>query len=445
MNKIDLTKGNVTSVLTKLALPIMGSSLLQFTYNIVDMLLVGNLGSDAVASIGSSSFFVGLGYSINAMVVIGTGIKVSHGIGEKNDIKVKRYINAGLIINLIMALVYGLILIIGGRNLIGFLRINNPDVENSAYYYLAFHAPILFFNFFNTLFTRIFGSYGNNKSAFKISAIGVIVNMIFDPIFIYALNFGVLGAAGGTLVANIVMFILFLIKSNGAFKLNFSLGIDYKTSIDIIKLGIPNSFQRILFTGINILLARIVAEFGSDAIAAQKIGLQIESVTYMVIGGLNGAVTSFTGQNFGAKKYKRILQGYNAALKIGIIYALLMAALFIFCNVPLAKLFIREKNTISITSSYLSIIASSEVFSAVEMISNGFFTGIGKPYIPSIISIVFTGLRIPMSLLFKRFFAVNGVWISISLSSILKGITSYLIYLIIRKEFKDVREDKRIV
>ncbi|MBM6838644.1 MATE family efflux transporter, partial [Clostridium saudiense] len=96
MKKVDLTKGKVISVLTALALPIMGSSLLQFTYNLVDMLWVGGLGSDAVASVGSSSFFVGLGYSINSLVVIGAGIKIAHSIGQKDNDNLKRYINAGI-------------------------------------------------------------------------------------------------------------------------------------------------------------------------------------------------------------------------------------------------------------------------------------------------------------------------------------------------------------
>ena len=77
MKKVDLTQGKVLSVIAALAIPIMGSSLLQFTYNIVDMFWVGGLGSNAVASVGSASFFVGLGYSINTLVVIGAGIKVS--------------------------------------------------------------------------------------------------------------------------------------------------------------------------------------------------------------------------------------------------------------------------------------------------------------------------------------------------------------------------------
>lgn len=89
MKKIDLTEGNVRDVIIALALPIMGSSLLQLTYNLVDMLWVGGLGSDSVASIGTSSFFIGLGHSINSLVVIGTGIKVAHSIGKKMKEKLR--------------------------------------------------------------------------------------------------------------------------------------------------------------------------------------------------------------------------------------------------------------------------------------------------------------------------------------------------------------------
>ncbi|MDK2829269.1 MATE family efflux transporter [Clostridium beijerinckii] len=428
MRKIDLTEGKVINVITALALPLMGSSLLQFTYNLVDMLWVGGLGSDAVASIGSSSLYVGLGYSINSLVVIGAGIKVAQGIGKKDDNKVKEYINAGIFINILMGLIFGAVLIFIGKELIGFLNIENVVVERDAYYYLALNGPILFFTFFNNLYSRILGSFGNNKLAFKINALGLIINIILDPIFIYTFKFGVLGAAISTLIANIVMFIIYLIKSSGILKFNFQVGINKNKIIKIIRLGFPMAFQRILFTVINIMLAKIIASFGSDAIAGQKIGLEIESVMYMVIGGLNGAVSSFTGQNFGAKKFNRIKEGYNGALKIGIIYSLIIALAFLFLNKPIIRLFIREENTIMIAAVYLQIVAFSQIFSALEMVSNGLFTGIGKPNIPATISVVFTALRIPMSLILIKPFGVNGIWISIALSSILKGIFAYLLY-----------------
>ena len=428
MKETDLTKGRVLSVITALALPIMGSSFLQFTYNLIDMMWVGGLGSAAVASIGSSSLYINIGYSINALVVIGTGIKVAHAIGRKDNIEVKEYINSGIIINSIIGIVFGIILIFAGKSFIGFLSLNDYDVERNAYFYLALNAPILFFTFFNLLYTRILGSFGNNKLAFKINAVGVVVNIIIDPIFIYFLKFGVIGAGLSTLIANIVMFILFKINSNGILKYDFKISIDYRKLMEIVRLGFPMAFQRILFTIINILLAKIIAVFGPDAIAAQKIGVQIESITYMIIGGLNGAVASFTGQNFGAEKYKRIKQGYNSALIIGIIYSLLMAFVFLFFNNPMIKLFIRDEATIKIAAAYLKVVAFSQIFSAVEMISNGLFTGIGKPNISASISIIFTTLRIPLALLLIKPFGINGIWLSISISSILKGIFAYLLY-----------------
>lgn len=98
-------------------------------------------------------------------------------------------------------------------------------------------------------------------------------------------------------------------------------------------------------------------------------------------------------------------------------------------------LFIKDINTVGIASMYLQIIAISQIFSAIEMVSNGMFTGLGMPKIPATISIVFTVLRIPMALIFVQFIGLNGIWLSIAISSILKGIVSYLIYIIkVRKD-----------
>lgn len=437
MKKFDLTKGNVTKVILSLAIPIMGSSLLQFSYNLIDMISVGGLGSNAVASIGSSSFFVGLGYSINALVIIGTGIKVSHSIGMKDELEVKKYINAGIIINLIIGLLYAMILIFLGKRLVGFLNLNNSDVEIKAYWYLVVSAPTMVFVFFNTSYTRILNSYGNNKSALKINSIGIVLNMILNPVLIYLLNLGVIGSAIATLISNIVLFSIFRYKGRGLFRYDFNVGIHLDKIKEVILLGFPMAFQRILFTLVNIILARIIAIFGSNAIAAQKIGLQIESITFMIIGGLNGAIASFSGQNFGAKKFQRIIQGYKNSITIAVVYSIITTILLFFWPELLSKIFIRDLDTIKISSEYLRIISISQIFSAIEMVSNGLFTGIGEPKVPAYISIIFTALRIPMALLFVKFLGVSGIWISISLSSILKGICSYVMYeLKVRKRYK---------
>ncbi|MGG0188049.1 MATE family efflux transporter [Bacillus rhizoplanae] len=437
MKKIDLTKGKVLPVLVSLAIPLIGSSLLQFMYSIIDMLWVGGLGSDAVASIGTATFFIGLGYSIQALVVVGTGIKVSHAIGRKNDLEAKSYIHSGMLLNAFIGLVFSGVLLLFGKHLIGFLHLNNIGVEREAYLFLSISAPMLFFSFFNILYARILSSYGNTKVALKISAIGILINIILDPIFIYSFKLGVLGAGIATLLANFIVFILYHYKSGSLFSITLMEKIQWEKLREIVVLGVPMAAQRILFTVVNIILARMISQFGANAIAAQRIGLQIESIAYMVIGGLNGAVSSFIGQNFGAKQYGRIQKGYYATLLLGSLYTSIMMFLFFLVPDWLASFFIRDQQTIEIASSYLRIIGFSLVFSAVEMISNGFFTGMGMPKIPSFISIIFTVMRIPLALLLIPYFGVNGVWWSISISSMVKGIAAYIMYKTKWREYKN--------
>lgn len=431
MHKIDLTTGNELTVISRLSLPLIGSSLLQFLYNFIDMFFVGGLGSNAIAAVGSASFFINLGYAVQALIVMGGGIKIAHAMGARNEKECSAYIGSSLFLNIIIGVITLIILVFFGNHLLSFLELNSHEVQGIAYQYLVISAMMLFFSYFNTFFIRMFSSFGNNKQSFYISGFGLILNIILDPIFIYVFNWGVAGAAIATLLSQIIMFLLFVYIAREVLWNRDIL----KTSLgqwgDIIQLGLPISLQRVLFTTISILLAKIIASYGTDAIAAQKIGLQMESITYIVMGSLSGAVSSFIGQNFGAKQFKRILKGYRMSLVLGSTYALMTSLLFIFFSEPLAQLFTGDSETITMTSHYLIIIGLSQIFMAMEIIATGVYSGIGLPKIPAVISIVFTGLRIPLAYFLTPILGLNGVWLSIAISSILKGIISIFLFQII--------------
>ncbi len=428
MEKVDLTKGNVFKVIISLAVPIMGTSFLQVAYGLIDMLWVGRLGSGAVAAVGTSNFFINLGYAINSLVIVGVGIKVAHSIGKKDDKQLKEYINIGMLLNGIIAVVYCAILIIFRKYLIDFFDLNNAALEQKARNYLLISAPMLFFSFYNFLFTRILGSFGNNKIALNISMIGLILNIILDPIFIYTFNMGVEGAAVATLISKLLMFIMFLMKKGSPFRYCRHLEVSMAKVAEIIKLGSPTASQRILFTLVSIVLARIIANFGADAIAAQKIGLQIETITLMIIGGLNRAISAYTGQNYGAKKFDRINEGYHKTLLIGIGYSLITSIIFLAIPKQIVSLFVSNQSTIESASNYLIIIGIAQIFSCLEVISNGVFTGLGIPKIPAVISITFTLSRLPIAIVLAKFLGVNGIWVSIAVTSALKGIIAFLVY-----------------
>ncbi|WP_054740422.1 MATE family efflux transporter [Cellulosilyticum ruminicola] len=436
MKKVDLTKGNVAKVLLMLALPIMGSSLLQFTYNLVDMLWIGHLGSKSLASIGSASFFINLGSAIGALIVTGAGIKVAHGMGRKDIEDVKTYIYLGIVLTGLISAIYAGALILFGKSFITFLGLSEVDVKEMAYAYLAWSAPMLILSNFNNLFSRIFVSLGSSKSVLKINTVGLILNIVLDPIFIYVFKWGVVGAAIASIVAHLMMLMSYLIMGKAYISFKARSHATYEKVSEIIHLGTPVAVQRILFTMINIFLAKIIAPFGAEAVAAQKIGVQIEAITYMVTGGLNGAVASFIGQNYGAQKQERMRKGYQIALMVGMVYSVVTLMIFLIFPGQLVGLFVEDWATTEIAIAYLKVIAYSQIFNAMEMISTGYFIGIGKPKVPSMISMIFTSIRLPMAYVFTEHLGVDGIWWSITISTILKGSVLTTIYLLRSKDLE---------
>lgn len=440
MKTIDLTTGQVQRVIVALALPLVGSSLLQFTYSLVDMFWVGALGSDAVASIGAASFYIMLGQAIQSLIVVGAGIKVSQAVGRRDQELIQRYVRAGRRMNLGIGLLFVVLLVVLGQTLIGFLNMNAPAVERLAYSYLLVSAPMLVFSFFNLLFARLFSAYGNTTTAMRINATGVTLNMILSPLFIYPLGLGVVGAGLATLVANVVMFGFFWHRARALFDWEETVEPNRTDYIEILRLGFPMATQRVLFTVISIFLARMIGSYGTEAIAAQRIGLQIESIAYMMIGGLNGAIASYTGQNLGARKVDRVHEGYRVTTRLGVLYTGLITLVFLFVPDVLIGLFVDDPRTIDIGANYLRIIGISLIFASFEMIGNGYFSGLGLPKIPATISIVFTVARIPLALALEPYLGLDAIWWSIAISSIVKGLVSVLYVRLMKKEVTSLAE-----
>ena len=197
---------------------------------------------------------------------------------------------------------------------------------------------------------------------------------------------------------------------------------------EVLKMGIPITVQRVTFTIISIIIAKIIVQWGADAIAVQRVGIQIESISYMTIGGLQSAIAAFIGQNYGAKQFKRIHEGYKKALFITVIFGVCISILLIVFPKQLFSIFLTEKASLELGIHYLRIIGFSQVFMCMEIMTIGAFNGIGKTYIPPIFSIIFTALRIPMALVLSIPFGLNGVWMSIAISSVFKGVVLVLWY-----------------
>ena len=325
--------------------------------------------------------------------------------------------------------------------LIGFFRLGNENVISMSKEYLVIVAFGMIFYFINPVFTAIFNGMGNSKTPFLINTIGLLTNIVLDPILILGLgkipSMGVAGAAIATVVAQIVVtscFMLKILKSKEIYfkiipfkdiKLNY-----YKI---LYNLGIPVALQSGLFTLFSMTLGVVVASFGPVAVAVQKVGSQIESISWMSAEGIAAALSSFVGQNYGSKDYDRIQRGCKITLLIAIIMGTINTILLVFLGKYIFSIFINESEAILKGADYLKILGYSQLFMCIEIVIAGAFRGLGKTLIPSLVSIILTGSRIPLAYLISNpsILGLNGVWWSISISSILKGILLLSIFIIL--------------
>ena len=175
---------------------------------------------------------------------------------------------------------------------------------------------------------------------------------------------------------------------------------------------------------------------GPVPIAVQKVGSQIEAISWMTAGGFQTAMATFVGQNYGAKQWPRVFRGYFSGMTIMSIIGILTSLLLIFAARPLFSIFVPgEEETIMYGIVYLRILGLSQLFMCIESTTAGAFNGLGKTVPPSIVGILFNGLRVPAALfLSSTSLGLNGVWWAISISSIFKGMVLTTWYLIMLKK-----------
>ena len=445
MNKrTNLLQGSILKALVAMSLPIMATSLLQMAYNMTDMIWIGRVGSNSVAAVGAAGMFVNLSNGICAFLRVGSQVNVAHCYGAGNRERAAHYARNALQMGVILSIVYGAVVCIFRKPFIGFFKFTNAQVIHDAEIYLFIMGAFIIFNFINPICTAVITATGNSKTPFKISTVGLIINLFLDPMLIFGIGFfpemGVFGAAIATVFAQFIVFLLYLNymrKDEQVFsKMKFGRALEKDIMADITRIGMPSSIQGVMFTGISMTIGRIIAAWGETAIAVQKVGIQVESISYMAADGFAAATNSFIAQNYGAKQYDRSKKGYTTALKVMLCWGVITTSVLVFLPAPIFSIFINEPDVIPLGVDYLRILGYSLLFMCIEILTSGAFSAYGKTLPPSIVSIIFTGMRIPMAILLgKTSLGLNGVWWSISLSSVFKGVILVTLFILFMRKF----------
>ena len=430
--QIDLTQGAIRSSLLKLALPIMGTSLIQMAYNMTDMIWIGRMGSGAVAAVGTAGFFTWFSFAFILIGKVGAEISISQSLGRKEPGEAREYARSALYLISFLAIIWSIFLVLNSRSLIGFFRFSETNVVDMADKYLSIVAVGTLFSSLSVVFAGIYNGCGNSRTPFYITAAALVVNMVLDPLLIFGAGIfpamGVRGAAIATVIAQLgsttVFIILFITNRSPFADFKFFKRLDFAHIKEVFRLGAPVALESGGFTVFAMILARIIAKWGALPIAVQRVGSQIEAISWMTASGFSTALCTYMGQNFGAKKWDRLWESYWSAFQMVLMVG--SAATFLFLVFPeqIFAIFLPEAEAIAVGVVYLRILGLSQIFMCMEIISSGAFKGMGRTVPPTVVSLIFTGLRIPLALIIsaENILGLDGVWWSISISSILKGI-----------------------
>lgn len=437
---LDLVNGNITINLFKLSIPIILTSLMTILYNLIDIKFISYyLGDDAVASATAATFFVNLSYSLLFIPKNSVQIYVAQSIGARRKNSAKKYSRVSLIIAFIFSVIYSILVYFFASFLIKLVGIKSEVFLIPAVDFLKLTSFSFVFLFISQTISSIINGEGDTLGPFMFLSFGLVLNIFFDYLFLAIFKTNLNGIAYSTILAQfftMLMLIIYLKRKNSIFRNMKILKIDdIKYYRNIIKLGLPTGISQALFTLISILIAQMIANVDESMLAVQRLGIQFEAFSWNVAAGFGTAVATFIAYNFGAAKYERIFKIYKISIITVSTICLILTSLFIFYARDLYSAFFKNERLIKEGINYLTIIGLAQVPQGIESITTGAFNGIRKTKEPNLISILGTSIRIPMVKILLPIFGIVGIWWTIHITMLLKGIISMIWFILSWKNY----------
>ncbi len=437
--RYNLTEGSILRSLWSLSVPIVAANLLQTAYHLTDTFWVGRLGRDAVASVSLTFPVMFLLISAGGGLAVAGTILVAQFTGQGSRDRVD-YISAQTFLMLVAVSVFLTALgYFSSEPLIGLFGVDQAVAAGAvSYLKISFLGLIFLFSFF--VFQSLLRGVGDVKTPMYIVLGTVILNLVFDPLFIFGFwfvpGFGVAGAAVATvatqgLAAAFGIFILFSGRYDIHLKLK-NLKPDFAILKKILKLGLPASTEHFTMSlGIAALML-VVSGLGTAVIASYGIGMRIFGFVIIPAFGMAEATSTLVGQNIGAGKAERA--GQIARLSVNTAFILLTLvglALFLFSE-QVVGLFIRDDaEVLKMGGRFVKIMAFGFGFIGAKNVFGGAFRGSGNTLLSMMLGIsYFWFMRLPIAYFLSNYTYLNetGIWLSFPLASVIGAFLAWMFF-----------------
>ncbi|MBM7553641.1 MATE family efflux transporter [Thalassobacillus pellis] len=427
----DFTRGNIWRQMLIFSGPILLTNLLQVSYQFVDSLWVGNLlGGNVLGAVAVSSTVVFTMLSFIIGINNATLTVLSQQKGKDDQEGLKRYLNAFIIILLLISAVMGTTSYIFAESIIHFLGTPGVMVEDATVYLKINSLGILFLMGYNFIGT-VMRALGDSRTPLRFVFLAVILNAVLDPVFISVFDWGIAGAAYATVISQGIAFLygvfLVLRQNLAPFSVPF---LPTKNEVALIlRLGIPSGLQMSVISAGVAAIMSVVTSFGSDVVAGFSAAQRLDSVLMLPPMALATAVNSMAGQNIGAKNWKRVHQITRYGFIFNTSIMLVVALLLVLFGEYGIKMFVQEEALVAFGEQYLRIIAFFYPFLGINFILNGVVRASGAMYQVLLLNIIsFWVLRYPLTALCSSLFGESGIAVGMGVSFVFSSIVATLYY-----------------
>ncbi len=442
--EIDMTSGPILNKLLLFSLPLMASSLLQLLFNAADTVVVGKFAGDtALGAVGSTSALINLMVNLFLGLSVGTNVLVARFFAAKQEKDLSETIHTSIL----LSLVSGVLLLVVGVLCSKYFLIwmGSPDgVRELSTLYLRIYflgtPAMLLYNFG----AAILRATGDTQRPLYYLVIAGIINVVLNLFFVIVLNMSVAGVGLATVISQCVSAILVLrclIQNSGAIHVEIGkLHIHRDKLLRILQIGLPASFQGLLFSLSNVIIQASVNSFGEITVAGNSAAASIEGFVYVAMNAFHQAAITFTSQNMGAGKKERVVPILLRAQMFVIVTGLILGNLAVYFGNPLLHLYTDNPKAISAGLIRLLYICSPYFLCGMMDVMVGSLRGLGYSIMPMIVSLIGAcGLRLIWIFTFfqtERFHFIESLYATYPVSWSVTCFTHIICFIIVWRKIK---------
>ncbi|WP_027127722.1 MATE family efflux transporter [Fusobacterium perfoetens] len=386
---LNMTEGSIVKILLLFSIPLILGNLLQQTYNTVDSIIVGNyVGSNALAAVGSSAIIINLLIGFSQGISVGAGVIISQAIGAKDNKRINLSVHTAIMIAILLGIILSIVGFIFTPQILKWMKTPEEIFKDSVVYLRLFSLGLVFSIVYN-MEAGILNAVGNSKCSLLYLGVASVTNIFLDLLFVRGLNMGIKGVAIATNISQFIscmLALVFLLKIDDSYKVYLNkIKINKKIALNMIRVGFPTGIQSTVISFSNVLIQSSINVFGPSIIAGFGIYLKIDGFNVLPILSLSMASTTFTGQNYGARRKDRVKKGMWITLGMGIIYSIIIGILLLIFSRPLVELFTNDEKIIQAGISAMKYFCPFYFILSMLHSLAGTVRGVGKTMPPMLI------------------------------------------------------------